>query len=311
MAEQKQTTLMDKKILELTSDELGSLMKPIGLPGLPYPMAKLSKTAQGSMEHDVGVVESANNPLIMYSEQSMERINGMLFRQMPIPGMMFMLRDLLKKIEPESKNRIMTVFGDAAFGKSHLFKLVGGLVHPKGPVAVDCGGMNMRELFFRTVIDYGQGVKEQFEHRTQKGQVSQASLDTLSESFPGSVVQKDGKTFIDWDQVGKPRMKDEDGKQVAAEDRGAAMRRAAQLMKDIYDKEGIDVQSNALVSRWCRARCSNPSRAAARCSSTNSTNPRPARSTRSRPSCSSPTARSTRLRSTTPWARRTTTARNP
>ncbi|MBI1215458.1 MAG: hypothetical protein GC185_06545 [Alphaproteobacteria bacterium] len=242
MAERKES-LMDKKVSELTADQFRSLMKPIGLPGLPYPMAKLSKTADGSMEHDVGVIESAQNPLIMYSEQSMERINGMLFRQMPIPGMMFMLRDLLKKIEPESKNRIMTVFGDAAFGKSHLFKLVGNLVHPEGPIAVDCGGMNMRELFFRTVIDYGAGVKEQFEQRVSKGQVSETSLKALEEQFPGAVVQKDDKTFIDWHQIGQPRKKGAGVKE--DEDRGDAMRRAAQVMKDIYEKEGIDVQSNA------------------------------------------------------------------
>src|SRR6185369_15771095 len=110
----------------------------------------------------------------LYTDQSLERVNGMLFRQMPIPGMMFMLRDLLSKIAPDSKNRIMTVFGDAAFGKSHLFKLVGGMVHPDGPICVDCGGMNMREIFFRTVIDYGQGVKEQFEKRVAEGKISGA-----------------------------------------------------------------------------------------------------------------------------------------
>jgi hypothetical protein len=242
---QETKSLMDKKVSDMTSDELRSLMKPVGLPGLPYPMAKLSKTAQGSMEHDVGVVESAQNPLILYSEQSMERINGMLFRQMPIPGMMFMLRDLIKKIEPENKNRIMTVFGDAAFGKSHLFKLVGGLVHPKGPIAVDCGGMNMRELFFRTVIDYGKGVKDQFEQNVKTGKISDASLKTLESEFPGSVVSKDGKTFIDWDQIGQPRTEAKDGKTGNAEDRGDAMRRAAQVMSDIYANEGIDAQSNA------------------------------------------------------------------
>ncbi len=236
----------NKKISEMTSDEIQALRKPVGLPGLPYPMAMLKKGDKGTMDRDVGVVESANNPLIVYTEQDMKRVNGMLFRQMPIPGMMLMLRDLLSKIAPDSKNRIMTVFGDAAFGKSHLFKLVGNMVHPDGPIAVDCGGMNMREIFFRTVIDYGKGVKDQFETRAQSGLISKPSLENLEAEFPGSVVQKDGKTFIDWDAVGKPKQKDDGtGKMVNDEDRGDAAKRAAALLEAIYKKEGIDVQTNS------------------------------------------------------------------
>lgn len=234
------------KISDMTAEQIREKMKPVGLPGLPYPMAMLKRGDKGTMEHDVGVIESAQNPLVVYTDQSLERVNGMLFRQMPIPGMMFMLRDLLTKIAPDSKNRIMTVFGDAAFGKSHLFKLVGSMVHPEGPICVDCGGMNMREIFFRTVIDYGQGVKEQFEKRVEEGKISQASVDTLKSEFPNSVVEKDGKSFIDWEAIGKPRQKkDGEGKLVNDEDRGDAARRAANVLKAIYDKEGIDVQSNA------------------------------------------------------------------
>jgi hypothetical protein len=236
----------NKKISEMTSEEIREKMKPVGLPGLPYPMAMLKKSDKGVMTHDVGVIESAQNPLLLYTDQSIERVNGMLFRQMPIPGMMFMLRDLLTKIAPDSKNRIMTVFGDAAFGKSHMFKLVGNMVHPQGPISVDCGGMNMREIFFRTVIDYGQGVKEQFEKRVTDGKVSQVSLDNMNSEFPGAVVEKDGKRFIDWEAIGKPRQKDDGtGKMTNDEDRGAAQERGAKLLKSVYEKEGIDVQSNA------------------------------------------------------------------
>ncbi|MEZ0223625.1 MAG: hypothetical protein ACAH83_03660 [Alphaproteobacteria bacterium] len=238
----------NKKISDMTTEEVKAKMVPVGLPSLPYPMAMLKKNEKGVMTHDVGVIESAQNPLLMYTDQSIERVNGMLFRQMPIPGMMLMLRDLLTKIAPESKNRIMTVFGDAAFGKSHLFKLVGNMVHPQGPISVDCGGMNMREIFFRTVIDYGQGVKEQFEKRVQDGKISQTSVDNLNDKFPGSIVEKDGKRFVDWEAIGKPKQKDDGtgtGKMINDEDRGAAQERGASLLMAIYKTEGIDVQSNA------------------------------------------------------------------
>lgn len=274
-----QTSLMDKKISDLTSDEVRSLMKPLGIPGLPYPMVKVeeSKDAKGQNQlvNTVGIVQDAANPLIVYSEMSPERINGMLFRQMPIPGMMIMMRDLLTKMKPESKNKIMTVFGDAAFGKSHLFKLMGGIVNPKGAISVDCGGMNMRELFFRTVIDYGAGVKEQFEKRVSDGKISETSLQTLEAEFPGSVIRQPimrgtaqlsemqgyaatsgrggvevdltpaQKVYINWDAIGQRRQENVEGKPETTEDRGDAAVRAAKVLRAIYDKEGIDVQSNA------------------------------------------------------------------
>jgi len=245
MATENNRPLSDKKIAELTAEDLQRLRVPVGFPGLPYPMAKIQKGANGQMEHVVEVIESTNNPMVIYTEQSVERVNGILYRQMPTPSMMLMLRDLLAKIEPESKNRIMTVFGDASSGKSHLFRMVGNIVHEKGPIMVDCGGMNMRELFYRTVIDYGKGVKEQFEDRVAKGQVKQASLDTLEAEFPGSVVRNGDKVAINWDAIGQRRQTEEGGEKVTTEDRGDAMIRAQKVMEAIYANEGIETQNNA------------------------------------------------------------------
>jgi energy-coupling factor transporter ATP-binding protein EcfA2 len=246
MATDSKASLSEKKIAEMTSDELSQLRVPVGFPGLPYPMAEVRKGSNGQMEHVVQVIESTHQPMVVPTEQSMERVNGILYRQMPTPSMMLMLRDLLAKIQPESKNRIMTVFGDASSGKSHLFRMVGGLTHPEGPIMVDCGGMNMRELFFRTVIDYGKGVKEQFEQRVENGRVQPSTLETLESEFPGSVVKNDGKTLINWDAIGQRRLEeDTTGKKGAAEDRGDAMIRGQKIMAAIYAKEGIDVQNNS------------------------------------------------------------------
>lgn len=244
MATDNKTSLSDRKISELTSEELKSLRVPLGFPGLPYPMAEVRKGSGGQMEHVVQVVETAGS-MVVYSEQSMERVNGILYRQMPTPSMMLMLRDLLAKIRPESNNRIMTIFGDASSGKSHIFRMVGNIVHPQGPIMVDCGGMNMRELFFRTVIDYGKGVKEQFEERVTQGKVQAKTLTNLEEAFPGSVIKNGDKTFINWEAIGQRRTEQDGEKQVAAEDRGDAIVRAQKVMEAIYASEGIQVQSNA------------------------------------------------------------------
>ena len=244
MATENKTALSDKKITELTSDELKSLRVPIGFPGLPYPMAEVRKNSAGQMEHVVQVVETAG-AMVVHSEQSMERVNGTLYRQMPTPSMMLMLRDLLAKIRPESNNRIMTIFGDASSGKSHIFRMVGNIVHPQGPIMVDCGGMNMRELFFRTVIDYGKGVKEQFEERINSGKAKAKTLSDLEDAFPGSVIKNGDKTLINWDAIGQRRVEEADGKKSATEDRGDAIVRAQKVMEAIYASEGIQVQSNA------------------------------------------------------------------
>jgi len=237
-------SLSDKKISELTSEDLKVLRIPVGFPGLPYPMAEVRKNDKGRMEHVVQVIETAG-AMAVYSEQSMERVNGILYRQMPTPSMMLMLRDLLAKIKPDSKNRIMTIFGDASSGKSHIFRMVGSLVHPEGPIMVDCGGMNMRELFFRTVIDYGKGVKEQFDKRVEQGRVSERTLADLESAFPGAVVTKGEQTRINWDAIGQRRTEKEGEKTVTVEDRGDAIIRAQKVMEAIYAREGIDVQNNA------------------------------------------------------------------
>lgn len=242
---EQKVSLSSRKISELSSDQMKELRIPVGFPGLPYPMAEVRKGANGRMEHVVQVIEEAGS-MSVYSEQSMERVNGILYRQMPTPSMMLMLRDLLAKTRPESKNRIMTIFGDASSGKSHIFRMVGNLTHPEGPIMVDCGGMNMRELFFRTVIDYGKGVKEQFDQRVAQGKVSQQTLDDLKTAFPDSVITKDGQNRINWDAIGQRRTAtDEGGKTSAVEDRGDAIIRAQKVMEAIYAREGIDVQNNA------------------------------------------------------------------
>lgn len=245
MATDNNQSLSSRKISELTSEDLKALRVPVGFPGLPYPMAEIRKGAGGRLERAVQVIEEAGS-MSVYSEQSVERVNGILYRQMPTPSMMLMLRDLLAKTRPESKNRIMTIFGDASSGKSHIFRMVGNLTHPEGPIMVDCGGMNMRELFFRTVIDYGKGVKEQFDERVAQGKVSEKTIEDLKAAFPDSIITKDGQNRVNWDAIGRRQTAtDAEGNTKTVEDRGDALVRAKTVMEAIFANEGITVQNNA------------------------------------------------------------------
>ena len=49
---------MNKKVSEMSYEEIRSFMKPLGIPGLPYPMAKLEKNSKGFSDHNVGAVNA-------------------------------------------------------------------------------------------------------------------------------------------------------------------------------------------------------------------------------------------------------------
>lgn len=226
------------KITDLTPGQLADMARGVGLPGLPYPMAKL-ETSGDKTEWVLGAIESATEPLIVYSpHRSIEEVNRELYCNMPTPSMMTMARDLIETTKPQTKNRLMTIFGDPSSGKTFLFRQVGALVHPEGVIMVDCGGMNVRELFWRTIIDYGSGVREQLDARAANGTLNPQTTAALKAEFPNAIAEKDGRVAINWSAIGEKR----DDKETAE----AAMERAQKLLAHIYGVyEGINVQSNA------------------------------------------------------------------
>lgn len=228
---------MPPKISELTPDALSKMARGVGLPGLPYPMAKL-EVKDGKTEWSLGAISSATEPLVVYSpHRSIEEVNRELYCNMPTPSMMTMARDLIETTKPQAKNRLMTIFGDPSSGKTFLFRQVGALVHPEGVVMVDCGGMNVRELFWRTIIDYGTGVREQLDARAANGTINPQTIAALKAEFPNAVAEKDGRVAIIWSAIGEKR--DQESPE-------AAMERAQKLLAHIYSVyEGINVQSNA------------------------------------------------------------------
>lgn len=245
----KKVGMRDKPESQMTMEEMRSFLKPLGLPEAPFPMSVLVKTADkdknGGFVQEVSAIQSLSGAMLIPSEASVERVYGKMLRECATPQMMTMTRDILMRVQPGSTSRVFAVLGDPATGKSHEFKKIASLIHPQGAMVVDCGGMNMRELFFRTIIDYGKGVREQFDKRVAQGKVDDTNLDALESSFKGSVVRDaDGKaSSINWSAIGAPRKDETDASK--SEDRGAAMFRAKELLTAIYEKEGISVQHNS------------------------------------------------------------------
>lgn len=247
--EERKIGMRDKPAADMTREELRQFMRGLGLPGLYFPMADLVKNNQGGFTWELGMIHTPDHDKALWipSEQPLERVYGKLLRDCPTPQMMLAFRKLVSRLQPDSENMLVAIFGDPSSGKSHIIKEVGAMVYPTGCTVVDCGGLNMRELFWRTVIDYGQGVKEQLEKKAAEGKVMQSSLDLLESSFPGSVVRDEaGAVKINWDAVGARRQEiGADGKLETVEDRGDAALRATNLLRLIYEREGIAVQSNA------------------------------------------------------------------
>lgn len=250
MADNK-PSLMSKKRLELTAEEIQQLKKPIGVAGLPYPKISIVEDANGETVYQLDIVQDTNNPIVVYSDMTPKQVTGIMYREMASKVMLMASQELLARLNPERADRVVAMIGDPGWGKTHEFRKIGKMAHPDGAIIVDMGGMNANEVLWRTVIDYGKGTREIFDKRLAAGQVSDETLKTLEEAFPGSVVRVEGGasqvTTINWDAVGRRRPKSTDaaGNEIPAEDRGAAVKRAKELLEFLYEQEKITVQSNA------------------------------------------------------------------
>lgn len=253
--------LLDKPQKDLTRQEIDALYMPIGTPEMPYPMSYLVENEATGYEVKVGMISSASGDYMRIpTSLPHDYVYGRLLREAPTPQMMFLLREILSRLSPKSDNSLIAVFGDPESGKTHALNLVAELVHPKGAMKIDCGGLNMRELIWRTVIDYGQGVQEALEKKAVAGKLSQSTIDALAQGFPGSIsVYEDGKATIDWSKIGTTRpltdveiaelnakgKRQVDGDVLRHESPEMAIARARKLLEDIYTVENISFQKNA------------------------------------------------------------------
>ncbi len=247
--------LLLKKRQDITEAERQSLIRPLGIAGLPFPTADLVKNEKGEYVYEIFIVQDARKPVTVFSDRTIEEVTGDMYREMPVPAMMYLSQEILEHTDPRRGDRVLFLLGDSGWGKSHEFKKIARQLHPEGAIVVDMGGMNAQELIWKTVIDYGKGVRELFDKRLKEGLVSDESLKLLEDEFPGSVVRKQAKGGLDtpeevsinWDLVGsrRQRFNEAEQKMETIEDRGAAVQRAKEIMQHIYETEKIALQSNS------------------------------------------------------------------
>lgn len=247
---------LKKPISELTPEDLKELVKPLGTKGRPYPMRDMVMEQDASGEktlvNRLSVIEDNRKPLKVYSDRSYTEVVGMAMREMPTPGMLPIFFDAIQRRDPANKRRIQFMKGAAGAGKTYMAEFVARMRDDRGAIKVDCSNMNLGELLFETVIDFGgdQDFPKELNKRLENGSVNEFCMNLLKEGLGKAFIdQGDGRATIDWDKIGKQNIKLKDkGKDGEPEflEREKAVQKAIESINKVNDVLKIDLSGNAL-----------------------------------------------------------------
>lgn len=244
-------SLIDKKISELTSQDLKDLHKTIGTPNMPYLTSRPILDSEGKTTRmELKALADGERPISIFSDQTQDYVRGLLIRNMSVPSLLHAQEESLLNRRPDSKNRIALILGDPGSGKSELAKTIARARDPRGPLVIDCGGRYMSDLLWEQVIDYGQTFKAALAERIKGGTLSETSIKIFDESLPDVLVRDEsGKiTDIDWDKIGEVKQKGQNEKgEPQYQSTAEASERGLQLVKMIAELEGIPAEATNSV----------------------------------------------------------------
>lgn len=169
--------LLNKKISQLTLEDIAQLEKALGTSTRPFPMWGPQRVEQedGSSDIEVGLspIASDSHPMRVFSERSYEEVVALAYADMPVPSMLDLFlealerradpimrqKDILEGRTPQNENfnRTQMLLGDPGHGKSFMGALMGRLRSSGSVEVYDCGGKNMNDLLFEMVLDFGTG----------------------------------------------------------------------------------------------------------------------------------------------------------
>lgn len=200
--------MLEKRIGELTGDELASRRIALGIRGRPYPMREVTfvqdKSGTRTMVQRIGVLEDDHHPLTLLSDRPYAEVIGMAYREMPTPAMLSLFFDALHRRRPDSKVRAQFLKGDPGAGKTYMSELIGRMRDPRGPIIVNCGDKNLSELLFETVLDFNSDRRfyDELDKRLASGKINPMSRTILRE-FLGTAFSEDNKrASIHWAEIG-------------------------------------------------------------------------------------------------------------
>ncbi len=192
----------------------------LGVKGRPYPMMIPSDIVYVDGEEvllspTLGLLEDA---LVFSSARPYDQVMGMFYRDMPVPSMLRTFYKALERRSDTSTRKVQSFFGPPGVGKTFMPSKIGEARDPRGPIVIDCGGMNLEELLFETVLDTDadKSIFKKLENKIAEGTINPASIASLKSllSYSKEVdgkeqecndifIEENGKVSIDWASTNK------------------------------------------------------------------------------------------------------------
>jgi hypothetical protein len=120
------------------------------------------------------------------TERSGPDFRGRFWRECPCPSLLPHFWELLTS---QDKSRsVYGIFSERGTGKTSMLETVIGLLYKDGGIKIDCSGMNLRELIWKTVISDGnQGLLTMLNNRLHKGEMNPANI---------ALIQNAAKSYL-------------------------------------------------------------------------------------------------------------------
>ncbi|MBY0355148.1 MAG: hypothetical protein K2Q12_05400 [Rickettsiales bacterium] len=232
-----------KKIEQkLTAIPLGYVDHALGIYN-PWPDLIVDGSKDPDGELPLGVIQAdaaiANNrnaataerlkhlPLHVLSRRSADEVEGIAYRGMPVLSMLPYFKESLHNRhrydpatgEPNPDHRMVEFYeGAAGAGKTEMAKTIARMRDPRGPIVFDCGGKNLDDILFQTVLDQDKSrslmhaMDEAIEaHNNGERPFNASNIAVLREAMGDAMIEVEGQLLIDWDWFGKNKPAEESG----------------------------------------------------------------------------------------------------
>ena len=187
--------------------------KPIhlGIPGRPFPIYGTETIVDdegrpmgknGWIIRDVKS-DSSKDQVAIYSERSSKEVMALLYRNLPKPTMLEIFWKGTELRMPNSRRRLEFIKGFPGGGKTFMANLHAQLRTKTKPLAVDCGGRNLQDLLWETILDFDSDPSfyKSLEERGAKGELNPASRRLLKAAL-GKAYQEEGNVVVfNWDRL--------------------------------------------------------------------------------------------------------------
>ncbi len=203
------SNLLEKYYRDLTAEDEDILKKALGVKGDPWPMKEIRISDVGGGDKRIIVdelvaLEDNNNPMSVWSDLTDAEVQGIAFRNMPVPSMLRIMQQALKRADPHNRVRVCYMVGEPGVGKTHQAEFTSRMQSKKGALKIDCTGLNAMELFWETVLDFtsDKTFYSELDKRLAGRRLNERSIETLRKSLGDAFQDVDGKMTVDWKRVG-------------------------------------------------------------------------------------------------------------